>query len=108
MSGTTLRPIVHIGYHKTATTWLQDKVWPTATSHDWIPRKVTQAALLNVPGMSFAPADAARVLGLAERTKPVLLSEENLSGYIHNGGLQGCSRQKWCGGLPQSFRKRRS
>jgi hypothetical protein len=83
------RPIVHIGYHKTATTWFQKAIWPSLASHDWVPRKVTQEALLNPPGMHFDRAEARRVLGLDARTKPVVLSEENLSGYIHNGGLHG-------------------
>jgi hypothetical protein len=83
------RPIVHIGYHKTATTWFQKSIWPSLESHDWIPRQETQAALLNPPGMHFDPAEARRALGLDRRSKPVVLSEENLSGYIHNGGLHG-------------------
>jgi hypothetical protein len=83
------RPIVHIGYHKTATTWFQKSIWPALESHDWVPRKVTQAALLDPPGMHFDPAVARRTLELDTRTKPVVLSEENLSGYIHNGGLHG-------------------
>src|SRR6478736_183626 len=33
--------------------------------------------------------EARSVLGLDSRSKPVVLSEENLSGYIHNGGLHG-------------------
>jgi hypothetical protein len=86
---TQARPIVHIGYHKTATTWFQKSIWPSLASHEWIPRKVTQEALLDPPGMHFDPAAARRVLGLDRRTKPVVLSEENLSGYIHNGGLHG-------------------
>jgi hypothetical protein len=83
------RPIVHIGYHKTATTWFQKAIWPSLESHDWITRKVTQQALLDPPGMHFDPAEARRVLGLDGRDKPVVLSEENLSGYIHNGGMHG-------------------
>ncbi len=83
------RPIVHIGYHKTATTWFQKAIWPSLESHDWVPRKTTQEALLDPPGMHFNPAEARRVLGLDGRSRPVVLSEENLSGYIHNGGLHG-------------------
>ncbi len=83
------RPIVHVGYHKTATTWFQQKVWPTATSHDWVPRAKVQAAFLAAPGMHFDPLESAAVLELEGRTRPVVLSEENLSGYIHNGGLHG-------------------
>lgn len=83
------RPIVHIGYHKTATTWFQQQVWPGATSHDYIARAVTQRALLAPPGMHF-DADAARAeLELEGRIRPALLSEENLSGYPHNGGMHG-------------------
>src|SRR3569623_411829 len=83
------RPIVHIGYHKTATTWFPTAPRPSLVSHDWVSRKVTQAALLDPPGMHFDPAEARRVLDLDGRAKPVVLSEENLSGYIHNGGLHG-------------------
>lgn len=83
------RPIVHIGYHKTATTWLQKAIFPAATSHAWVPRATTQKALLSPPGMHF-DADATRaVLGMADQPLPVVLSEENLSGYPHNGGLHG-------------------
>jgi hypothetical protein len=83
------RPVVHIGYHKTATTWFQNQVWPAAASHDYVPRAITQKALLFAPGMHFDPAEAHDVLALGERDRPVLLSEENLSGYPHNGGLHG-------------------
>ena len=82
-------PIVHIGYHKTATTWLQDELFPLAASHEFVPRKVTQTAFLAPPGLHFDAATAREVLGIAGRERPVLLSEENLSGYLHNGGLHG-------------------
>ena len=83
------RAIVHIGYHKTATTWLQKQVFPRAVSHDFVPRRTVQDAFLAPCGLYFEPEQAAQVLGLAGRERPVLLSEENLSGYIHNGGLHG-------------------
>jgi len=83
------RPIVHVGYHKTATTWFQNRVWPAADSHDYVPRVVAQRAFLSPPGMHFDAAAARRELRLDERERPVLLSEENLSGYPHNGGMHG-------------------
>ena len=83
------RPIVHIGYHKTATTWFQNQVWPSATSHDYIARPDTQRALLAPPGMHFDAVAARAALAPEGRTRPVLLSEENLSGYPHNGGMHG-------------------
>ena len=84
-----VRPIVHIGYHKTATTWFQKHVWPSATSHEWVPRETSQAAFLAPPGMHFDPSASAEILGLGKRAKQIVLSEENLSGYIHNGGMHG-------------------
>lgn len=83
------RPIVHIGYHKTATTWFQDRVWPAATSHDYVTRHDTQKALLAAPGLHFDAVAAREALALGQRSRPVLLSEENLSGYPHNGGMHG-------------------
>lgn len=84
-----LRSIVHIGYHKTATTWFQTRVWPSVESHEHLDRHTIQHALLDPPGMHFDPARGAQILGLPSRTRPLILSEENLSGYIHNGGLHG-------------------
>lgn len=81
--------IVHLGYHKTATTWLQKQVFPHATSHDFLPRKTVQDAFLAPSGMHFCATRASEVLALKGRNRPVLLSEENLSGYLHNGGLHG-------------------
>lgn len=81
--------IVHIGYHKTATTWLQEAVFPRARSHDFLPRKAVQQAFLAAPGLHFDAEETRRVLGIGRRNRPLLLSEENLSGYLHNGGLHG-------------------
>lgn len=83
------RPIVHIGYHKTATTWFQNHVWPNIKSHDFIPRHTAQKALLVPPGMHFDTDRARQILEIGARQRPVILSEENFSGYIHNGGLHG-------------------
>jgi hypothetical protein len=84
-----MRPIVHIGYHKTATTWFQRSVYPHAASHRWIPRSRVQEALLDPPGMAFDPDRARAVLMEGDDGRPPILCEENLSGYIHNGGLHG-------------------
>jgi hypothetical protein len=84
-----MRPIVHIGYHKTATTWFQRSVYPRATSHRWVPRARVQAALLDPSGMTFDPERARALLMEGDDGRPPILCEENLSGYIHNGGLHG-------------------
>jgi hypothetical protein len=85
----SLGAIVHVGYHKTATTWFQNQVFPRASSHAFVPRKITQEALLVPPGLYFDPQEARRVLAAEGRNRPLLLSEENLTGYLHNGGLHG-------------------
>jgi hypothetical protein len=84
-----MRPIVHIGYHKTATTWFQRSVYPATTSHHFVARAQVQAALLDPPGLAFDPERARALLNEGCDGRPLLLCEENLSGYIHNGGLHG-------------------
>jgi len=84
-----MRPIVHIGYHKTATTWFQQRVYPHASSHRWVPRERVRKALLDPCGLSFDPIEARRILDDPNDPRPPLICEENLSGYIHNGGLHG-------------------
>jgi hypothetical protein len=83
------RPIVHIGYHKTGTTWLQKNAFPFATSHGLVSRPAIKKYLLLPPGLTF-DADVARH-GLLDASggRPPLISEENLSGGIHNGGFNG-------------------
>ena len=68
---------------------MQQQVFPLASSHEWVERRTTQEALLFAPGMHFDAEAAAARLGLAERARPVLPREENLSGSRHNGGLLG-------------------
>ena len=81
-----VRPIVHIGFHKTGTTWFQNAVYPRVQNMAYMARATTQAALLTPGGLHFEAGDAARQL---EAAKPVILCEENLSGYLHNDGLHG-------------------
>ena len=90
----TERPMVHIGYHRTATTWFQQRFYPLVRSGAWIPREAARLALIAPRAFDFDP-DAARAAldaaaasaGLPDARK--LICEENLSGYLHNGGLGG-------------------
>ena len=50
---------------------------------------MAQAAFLAPPGLHFDPDACAEILELDRRSRPVVLSEDNLSGYIHNGGMHG-------------------
>lgn len=80
---------MHIGYHKTATTWFQRHVYPQATSHRWVPRAVARQVFLDPWGLAFDPLAARRALACPSDPRPVAVCEENLSGYIQNGGLHG-------------------
>jgi hypothetical protein len=82
------RPIVHIGYHKTATTWFQKNFYPFVRNARFIPRERVRAAFLEVGAFRFDPAVASAELELADG-ESVMLCEEGLSGYLHNGGLAG-------------------
>ncbi|WP_290649475.1 hypothetical protein [Aquisalimonas sp.] len=81
--------IVHIGYHKTGTNWFQRHLYPHALSHQYIRRPVVREALLDVGAFAFDPSRAQEILGLESNDAPVLCEEE-LSGNIHTGGLDGC------------------
>ena len=82
------RPIVHIGYHKTATTWFQKHFYPCVRNARFVSRERVRAALLEVGAFHFDPETARAELGVAKE-ESVTLCEEGLSGYLHNGGLGG-------------------
>lgn len=85
-------PIVHIGYHKTASTWFQKRLYPRVISHVALPRRTIQQALLMDTAFDFEPAAARRRLlaGLDARQleRPLLLCEEELSGNPHSAGMR--------------------
>lgn len=82
------RAIIHIGYHKTATTWFQEHFYPAVKNARYIPRDVVRAALLEDTAFQFDPAKARQKLGAAPG-ETVAICEEGLSGYLHHGGLLG-------------------
>ncbi|MCA3255575.1 MAG: hypothetical protein INF91_08165 [Alphaproteobacteria bacterium] len=82
------RPIVHIGVHKTATSWFQQHCYPHVRSHRVIDRIAVRRAFLGPTAFGFEPAAARAALGLDEDDAlPALICEEDLSGVLHNGGL---------------------
>ncbi|HUD92486.1 sulfotransferase [Sphingobium sp.] len=79
--------IVHIGYHKTGTTWFQHVFYPAVRNRNYLPRRTTRAAFLAPGALHFDPAEARHILG-QDRNRAILC-EENLTGGLHNGGLAG-------------------
>ena len=86
---TTVSPaIVHIGYHKTATTWFQERFYPTVVSHRYLPCKKVREALVHPHAFAFDAQMAHERLEL-EYGLPPILCEEELSGSFYTGGHMG-------------------
>jgi hypothetical protein len=81
------RPIVHVGYAKTATTWFQKSFYPRVKSHSYVARDIVRSALIAPNALSF-DGNAARGL-LIVGDRPAVVCEEGLVGYLHNGGVAG-------------------
>lgn len=82
------RAILHVGYHKTATTWFQRVVYPRALSHGYVPRERVSEALLSANAFQFDPAASLRALAL-DPARPSILCEEALCGSPYTGGHMG-------------------
>ena len=85
------RPLVHIGYHKTATSWLQRRYFSDLT-RGWhlCDRGLVGQALINRFSLEFDAGVVSETLHswraeAAAGAVPVL-SHERLSGYPHSGG----------------------
>jgi hypothetical protein len=82
-------PLVHIGYHKTATNWFQRVFYPSVKNYRYVKRKTVRKAFLFPDAFCFDPEEARRGLfGISKQ--PPILCEEELSGNIHTGGHGGC------------------
>lgn len=78
-------PIVHIGYHKTATSWFQRRVYPSVASHRYVDRRLVRSLFLGGDAFGFDPPAARAALYRDDDGRPPILCEEDLSGVLHNG-----------------------
>jgi hypothetical protein len=78
-------PIIHIGFHKTATSWFQSAVYPQITSHRLIDRDLVRATFMHSSAFEFDPGKARAALELNAGLPPPLICEEELSGILHIG-----------------------
>jgi hypothetical protein len=85
---TTNSALLHIGYHKTASTWFQKNFYPRITSHTYIDRITARNALLFDHAYSFNPHQARRTLQ-GTHHRPLILCDEDLCGNFHSAGLYG-------------------
>ena len=84
-----MRPLLHIGYHKTATTWFQKRCYPFVENLRYVDRRVVQEAVLADSTFRFDPERARGRLDEGDDGRPLLLCEEELSGNVHSGGMAG-------------------
>jgi hypothetical protein len=82
------RAIVHIGYHKTASTWFQKSVYPRVKNFAYVPRERVNHALLDASALHFDAERSRAQLALPEGAAPILC-EEALSGALLSGGFLG-------------------
>ncbi len=77
-------PIIHIGYHKTATSWFQKSCYPMVRNAIYLDRKRVRNVFLNTTAFMFDPARAREALQVEGRP---IICEEDLCGHFDNGGL---------------------
>lgn len=85
--------IVHIGYHKTGTTWFQNNFYPQLHGSRYVPRNWVANALISPRALEFDPAVAREIIFshfLKNESDQLILCEENLSGNPLFGGYHGC------------------
>jgi hypothetical protein len=102
MSDLNGRPILHIGYHKTGSSWLQKQLFPNARGVSLVPRIEIRRNLLVPSPRAFDPEQARTALA-AGRSGRLVLSEEELSGNLHTGGLHGAFSVELVDRLHRSF-----
>ena len=77
-------PIIHIGYHKTATSWFQKSFYRLVGNAVYLDRKRVRYAFMNTTAFMFDPDKVKENLRVNGRP---ILCEENLCGHYDNGGL---------------------
>jgi len=80
-----MRPLVHIGFHKTGTSWFQKRVYASVESHRLVDRRQIRIELMSRDAFDFDPRAARAALGLDAHPAPAILCEEDLSGILHQG-----------------------
>lgn len=93
--------IIHIGYHKTATTWLQRDVFPRVRGAQFVGSDYARGVLLPGSAFTFDPDRARAALG--PRQGRLILSHEGLVGHYINGGMLGALSREMAHRLRATF-----
>ena len=76
-------PILHIGYHKTGTSWFQKNFFPHVRGATYLDRRLVRDVFFNTTAFLFDAKRAAQ--RLACKGRPIV-SEEDFSGFPDNSG----------------------
>jgi len=93
--------LIHAGYHRTASTWLQRGFFASLADVHRPSRAAITQALIAPHALHFDPGEARH--RLAPTRQRVVLSMEALSGYPHNAGLNGCLAKDVASRLQRTF-----
>jgi len=96
------RVVLHIGFPKAGSTWLQREFLPRVRNARMIPRTVVRREILVPTPLAFDPRAARRAV-LGRDGDRVLLSEEELAGNLHTGGLHGAMSKEIAERLARAF-----
>ena len=96
-------PVIHIGFHKTGTSWFQMVLYPLVTSHRLADRDLVRSTFMGGDAFHFDASKARRTLEDGSAGKPPLICEEDLSGVLHIGAASTYIAKVLAGRLYESF-----
>ena len=84
-----IKHLVHIGFPKTATTWLQEEFFPRVKNINYIDKHIVNELFANPDAFSFSAANVAQRLEKLDMQGGFLMSSELLVGTMNRGWLRG-------------------
>ncbi len=83
-----LRPVIHIGYHKTGTTWFQKEFYPRVENFAFVPQLRVMESFRDVSAFDFDPVAMRHSIAI-DRSKPAIICDEGLCGIMRGVGTHG-------------------
>lgn len=102
MEELTKASLIHIGYHKTGTTFFQKNFYPMVRNADYIDRRIIQKDLLAKRPFYFSADKFVEKIKTIS-TNRFIICDEDISGNIFSGGLYGCFSKEMGMRLHTSF-----
>lgn len=96
-------PVIHIGFHKTGTSWFQSELYPLVSSHRLADRDLVRSTFMGGDAFHFDALKARQSLEESAAGLPLLICEEDLSGTLHIGAASTYIAKVLAGRLHESF-----